>query len=125
MDIPRITSREVSERLAAGDVVAFLDARSAAAHAEATAQLPRSIRVPPDAVHAHASALPHDVILVAYCSSTSEQSSARVAAELRRIGFRRAFVLAGGLEAWQSAGYPLEPLRHGDPAVNTALHQPM
>ncbi len=48
-----------------------------------------------------------------------------MALRLRELGFRSAFALTGGFEAWEDAGLPVEPLRRGDPAENAVLHQPM
>ena len=67
-DIPRITPDEVAERLARGDAVVFLDARSAHAMERATEQIPGSGRVPPDDVDRHVAGLPADAIAVAYCT---------------------------------------------------------
>jgi hypothetical protein len=68
MDIPRITPAQVRERLARGEHVAFLDARSAKAYGAATEQLPRSVRVPPDEVDRRVAGLRRDATLVAYCT---------------------------------------------------------
>jgi rhodanese-related sulfurtransferase len=68
MDIPRITPREVSERLDAGERIAFLDARSPKALERATQQLPGSARVPSDDVERHVGGLPASATFVAYCT---------------------------------------------------------
>jgi 3-mercaptopyruvate sulfurtransferase SseA len=48
-----------------------------------------------------------------------------VALRFRELGMQQAFALRGGFGAWQDAGYPVEPLRRGDPQQNAAHHQPM
>ena len=48
-----------------------------------------------------------------------------MALRLRELGFRNAFALRGGFDAWQEAGFPLEAVRRGDPGQNAVLHQPM
>ena len=48
-----------------------------------------------------------------------------MALRLRELGFRSAFALTGGFDAWQEAGLPLEAVRRGDPGQNAVLHQPM
>ncbi len=48
-----------------------------------------------------------------------------MALQLRRMGFPDAHALTGGFDAWTGAGYPVEPLRRGDPAQNAMQHQPM
>lgn len=68
MEIPRVTVEEVGARLARGERIAFVDARSAKAYATATEQLPGSIRIPPDAdVAQHVARLPRGPV-VAYCT---------------------------------------------------------
>lgn len=68
MEIPRLTVEEVGARLARGERIAFVDARSADAYATATEQLPGSSRIPPDAeVAQHAARLSRGPI-VAYCT---------------------------------------------------------
>jgi hypothetical protein len=48
--------------------IAVLDSRSADAWNKADGQIPGSIRVPPDEVARHVSAIPRDAIVVAYCT---------------------------------------------------------
>ena len=69
MEIPRITPRQVVERLDLGERVAFIDARSAHAYQDAVQQIPGSIRIPPDQTDAHVDELPRSgVALIAYCT---------------------------------------------------------
>jgi rhodanese-related sulfurtransferase len=69
MEIPRIAVRDVAARLAHGEAVAFVDARSASAYLSASEQLPGSVRIPPDADVAQlASRLPRARVIVAYCT---------------------------------------------------------
>jgi putative phosphoesterase len=69
MQIPRIAVRDVAARLARGEAVAFVDARSASSYQSASEQLPGSVRIPPDADVAHlASRLPRAGVIVAYCT---------------------------------------------------------
>lgn len=46
--------------------------------------------------------------VVVYCDCPNEASAARVASQLKQLGFRRVRPLAGGLEAWRSHGLPME-----------------
>jgi membrane protein DedA with SNARE-associated domain/rhodanese-related sulfurtransferase len=52
--------------------------------------------------------LPPDREVVLYCACPNEVSAAKVAKQLKAAGFRRVRPLAGGIEAWRAAGYPLE-----------------
>jgi rhodanese-related sulfurtransferase len=64
----RISVEEVKRRLDSGEAVAFLDARADEAWQKAEAQIPGSIRVPPDAVEAHLDAIPKRGLIVPYCT---------------------------------------------------------
>lgn len=68
MEITRITVDEVRERLARGEPLAIVDARSAEAWAKAETQIPGSIRVPPDDVAGHAGDVPRHRAVVTYCT---------------------------------------------------------
>ncbi|MGN6328483.1 MAG: rhodanese-like domain-containing protein [Rhodanobacter sp.] len=46
--------------------------------------------------------------VVVYCDCPNEASAARVASQLRQLGFARVRPLAGGLEAWRAHGLPME-----------------
>ena len=69
MEIPRISVDDVGARLARGEPVTFVDARSANAYQSATDQIPGSLRIPPDADVAQlAGRLPRRGLIVAYCT---------------------------------------------------------
>ena len=48
-----------------------------------------------------------------------------MALRMREMGFSHAFALAGGLDAWKHARYPVQPLGREKAAANTENHQPM
>lgn len=50
---------------------------------------------------------PHDQVVV-YCDCPNELSAALLSREMARLGFRDVRPLAGGFEAWQAMGYPVE-----------------
>lgn len=68
MEVTRITVDEVRERLARGEPLAIVDARSAESWGKAQTQIPGSIRVPPDDVADHADDVPRDRAVVTYCT---------------------------------------------------------
>lgn len=68
MQIPRISPEDVKRRLDAGEQTVFLDTRADEAWRKADTQIPGSIRVPPDAVQQHLNQIPHDGLLVTYCT---------------------------------------------------------
>jgi rhodanese-related sulfurtransferase len=62
--------------------------------------------VPLSRFSALAPALPHDKDLYVFCQSgVRSLDAARI---LKDEGFPRVFTVEGGLEAWRSAGYPIE-----------------
>ena len=46
--------------------------------------------------------------VVAYCICPDEETSARVARDLRKMGFKDVRILKGGIGAWTNAGLPIE-----------------
>jgi rhodanese-related sulfurtransferase len=68
MEPKRITAEEAKKRLDSGEAVAFLDTRSDDAWRKAELQIPKSIRVPPDAVGAHQQDIPSRGLIVSYCT---------------------------------------------------------
>jgi rhodanese-related sulfurtransferase len=67
-DVPRLTAQEVAERLARGEPLAIVDARSAEAWSKADVQAKDAIRVPPDQAADRIPGVPRDRAVVAYCT---------------------------------------------------------
>jgi membrane protein DedA with SNARE-associated domain/rhodanese-related sulfurtransferase len=70
--------------------------------------VPGALRIGPEELKKNRDVIPHDRDVVLYCTCPSEETSAKVAIELRRMGIRRVRPLRGGLQGWKDAGYPLE-----------------
>ena len=70
--------------------------------------VPGALRIGPDELKLHRDEIPQDREIVLYCTCPSEETSAKVAMELRRLGVLRVRPLRGGLQGWKDAGYPLE-----------------
>jgi rhodanese-related sulfurtransferase len=51
----------------------------------------------------------HEVVV--YCACPNDASAVKVAGILRKRGFLRVYPLAGGIDAWTSAGLDLEDIR--------------
>jgi membrane protein DedA with SNARE-associated domain/rhodanese-related sulfurtransferase len=69
--------------------------------------VPGAIRVSPSELTAHSAQLPRDRDLILYCTCPSEETSAKVALQLHKLGINRVRPLRGGFEGWRDAGYPL------------------
>ena len=70
--------------------------------------LPGALRIGPDELKQRRDLIPLDRDIVLYCTCPSEETSAKIALELRRMGIKRVRPLRGGLQGWREAGYPLD-----------------
>ncbi len=70
--------------------------------------LPGAVRIGPADLQAHKEVIPRDRDVILYCTCPSEQTSAKLALDLRKIGVTRVRPLKGGFDGWKEAGYPLE-----------------
>jgi rhodanese-related sulfurtransferase len=73
--------------------------------------LPGALRIGPDDLKQRKEMIPKDRDVVLYCTCPSEETSAKLALELRKMGVRRVRPLRGGLQGWKDAGYPLEAVQ--------------
>jgi len=64
----RISTEDVKRRLDAGEEIVFLDTRSDDAWRQANAQIPGSLRLPPDAVERRLHDIPQEGLIVTYCT---------------------------------------------------------
>lgn len=115
VDDDEISVEDLRERLDEQSEVLLLDVRT---HAEAddTGMLAHAVLVPLIELEARASELDREAVWIAYCKSGARS---RVAvARLRAAGFRSVVSLAGGIEAWRSAGG--EVVRLGQTPPRTA-----
>jgi membrane protein DedA with SNARE-associated domain/rhodanese-related sulfurtransferase len=69
--------------------------------------LPGAIRIGPSEIARHAQRIPRDRDVILYCTCPSEETSAKVALQLHRLGITRVRPLRGGFDGWKKAGYPL------------------
>jgi membrane protein DedA with SNARE-associated domain/rhodanese-related sulfurtransferase len=69
--------------------------------------LPGAVRIGPAELALHAERIPRDRDIILYCTCPSEETSAKVALQLHRLGITRVRPLRGGFDGWKQAGYPL------------------
>jgi membrane protein DedA with SNARE-associated domain/rhodanese-related sulfurtransferase len=69
--------------------------------------LPGALRIGPSELTAQSSIIPRDRDVILYCTCPSEETSAKVALQLHRLGIERVRPLRGGFDGWKEAGYPL------------------
>jgi len=103
-----ITPEELKQRLDSGEKTGVVDLLRFEDDAQEASAIPGAVRVDPRELrHKTQIVIPDDVHLVLYCGSENSFVSARVAAEMRRKGIHRIWVLGGGLAAWKASGFPL------------------
>ena len=69
--------------------------------------LPGAVRIGPSEIARCAASIPRDRDVILYCTCPSEETSAKVALQLHRLGITRVRPLRGGFDGWKEAGYPL------------------
>jgi membrane protein DedA with SNARE-associated domain/rhodanese-related sulfurtransferase len=69
--------------------------------------LPGALRIGPAEIARLADRIPRDRDIILYCTCPSEETSAKVAMQLHRLGITRVRPLRGGFDGWKQAGYPL------------------
>src|SRR6266850_5110157 len=110
----RIVPAQVIAAIESGDTPILLDVRTPTDFETSPLRLPGAVRVEPDAVDKPEFALDvaPDQMVVAYCTSVEEATSAAVAQKLRDRGFKRVRILKGGLGGWTNARLPVESKSH-------------
>jgi membrane protein DedA with SNARE-associated domain/rhodanese-related sulfurtransferase len=69
--------------------------------------LPGAVRVGPAELALHSDKIPRDRDVILYCTCPSEETSAKVAMQLHKMGINRVRPLRGGFDGWKLAGFPL------------------
>jgi rhodanese-related sulfurtransferase len=106
----RITVEELNQAIAIGPMPAIVDVRSEAARMVDTRVIPGALLADVKSVDRIMGAVPIDSELVIYCTCPNEASAAVVAKALMDHGYKRVRPLLGGLDAWETAGYPVAQL---------------
>jgi rhodanese-related sulfurtransferase len=88
----------------------MLDVRTKTDYETSPLKLPGAIRLEPEDVEAGRAKLDADPkqLIVTYCTSPDEQTSARMAGVLRQRGYVNVRILKGGLGGWTNARLPVE-----------------
>ena len=68
MEVTRITTDELRERLDRGEEFTFIDTRNPTAWGESDKKLPHALRVPADQVAVHVNEIPRDRTVITYCT---------------------------------------------------------
>ena len=100
-----ITVAELRDRIDGDERPFLIDVGSSLA--KARPHIPGAVTLDLDAI-ARLADFPDDREIVVYCACPNEVSARRAAQILLQRGYRRVRPLAGGIDAWVKAGYPLE-----------------
>jgi CRP-like cAMP-binding protein len=105
----RIAPAQVIELIGAGQTPVMVDARRPQDFDTSPLELLRAVRLSPQDAEAGRIALEVEPgqIVVVYCASPDEATSARVAALLRKRGLGPVRILKGGIGSWTNAGLPV------------------
>ncbi len=104
----RITVEELRQKLEAGENPVILDLRSKVELEQDPLVIRGAVHLVLDEIDQRRHEFPRDRDIVVYCSCPNEETSARVALQLRRKGFTRIRPLLGGIEAWREGNHPME-----------------
>ena len=104
-----ITADELHALLASNQQVLLLDVRQPLDLLANSEIIPMAHRSPPDEVLKKPSLIPREKDTVVYCTCPSDKTSRAVLRRALALGFSRIKFLKGGLAAWKTKGYPVEP----------------
>ena len=93
-----------------GRSITLLDVR--ASDEFVAGHISNAINIHYDQVASLADRFPHDQPIVVYCIHSAHRAP-EAAKTLRQLGFQNAYVMEGGIVAWQAAGFPIQA---SDPA---------
>lgn len=98
----------IDEASHAGQVAPFIvDLRHPLDYLPDPRVLPGAVRVGPAELALHSDRIPRDRDVILYCTCPSEETSAKVAMQLHKMGINRVRPLRGGFDGWKLAGFPL------------------
>lgn len=102
-----MTPEEILGLIANGEEVRLVDVRSEKSYLAASEDVAGSVRLHPDNARREAERLdlPKGAWLALFCACPAEETSLRVLADLRKVGYVRAVAVKGGLEAMEAAGF--------------------
>ena len=83
--------------------------------------IPGAVRIRPAEVTAQSEQMPRDRDVILYCTCPSEETSAKVAKQLLKLGVHRVRPLRGGFDGWRDAGYPLVDYVEPAPAAESSV----
>jgi len=105
VEMSRIAVHELRALIDAGHAPVVIDVRSDVGRSVDVRRIPEALAMSLADIRTRAHELPRDREIVLYCNCPNEVSAAMAARLLAERGFTRVRPLAGGLDAWVSAGH--------------------
>ena len=106
-----ISVAQLQSMMVSGQEVLLFDVRQPLDLLAYPELIPGAKRIPPEEVLKTPSLLPRDEDIVVYCTCPGDKTSRSVLRRALALGFTRIKFLTGGLVAWKTKGYPVEPYR--------------
>jgi phage shock protein E len=101
-----VTADELNAKVTNGADIIILDVRSEDSYA--IKHIKGAINIPYTEFEGRTGELDSSKEIIVYCSSFDCGLSANAASMLTKSGFKNVFALKGGIESWQTEGYPVE-----------------
>ncbi len=106
-----ISVEQLQSMMVSGQEVLLFDVRQPLDLLAYPELIPGAKRIPPQDVLDKPSLLPRSEDIVVYCTCPGDKTSRMVLGRALALGFTRIKFLTGGLAAWKTKGYPVEPYR--------------
>ena len=106
-----VSVEQLQSMMVSGQEVLLFDVRQPLDLLAYPELIPGAKRIPPEEVLKTPSLLPRDEDIVVYCTCPGDKTSRSVLRRALALGFTRIKFLTGGLVAWKTKGYPVEPYR--------------
>jgi rhodanese-related sulfurtransferase len=111
LDRHSISVEQLQSMMVSGQELLLFDVRQPLDVLAYPELIPGAKRLPPEEVLKTPSRLPRDEDIVVYCTCPGDKTSRSVLRRALALGFTRIKFLTGGLAAWKTKGYPVEPYR--------------
>jgi len=111
LDWHSISVEQLQSMMVSGHEVLLFDVRQPLDLLAYPELIPGAKRIPPQDVLDKPSLIPRNEDIVVYCTCPGDKTSRIVLRRALALGFTRIKFLTGGLAAWKTKGYPVEPYR--------------
>jgi rhodanese-related sulfurtransferase len=111
LDRHSISVEQLQSVMVSGQEVLLFDVRQPLDLLAYPELIPGAKRIPPEDVLDNPSLIPRNEDIVVYCTCPGDKTSRIVLRRALALGLTRIKFLTGGLAAWKTKGYPVEPYR--------------